>query len=352
MNFGEELESHVAALREGPAFTIYQHVRERVLQMKELEAERHIGVYEPSDYWREELANFDYMLDASPLIISKLRHHTYHITGLRVYDYRTNKDEARKRFVQKLHALQQLGGEALLVPEAPELGGFGYTISGALYNIDTIKYYEVLIAMQKGAILEELRSSSQRRVVWEIGAGWGGFAYQFKRICPNVTYIISDFPELFLFSAVYLMTLFPDARVLFYGDDFTGALPPEAADADFIFIPNTFLDSVTPRRLDLTINMVSFQEMTTEQVHAYVKHAYDLTCPYIYSLNRDRSLYNRQLTSVREIMKHYYWLHETDVLPVSYTQMLDKAPKVVKGKPIPKGANDYRHVIGWRRVVA
>ena len=35
----------------------------------------------PSSYWQEELANFEYMLDASPLIIEKLRHHTHHITG-------------------------------------------------------------------------------------------------------------------------------------------------------------------------------------------------------------------------------------------------------------------------------
>ena len=49
----------------------------------------------------------------------------------------------------------------------------------------------------------------------EIGAGWGGFAYQFKTLFPKTTYVVVDFPELFLFSASYLVTVFPEAKVRF-----------------------------------------------------------------------------------------------------------------------------------------
>jgi hypothetical protein len=344
----------IDALRDAPAFRTYQYVRERVLRMKELEARRSSGIYEPSDYWREDLANFDYMLDASPLIIEKLRHHCYHITGIRVYDYRSNKDEAQRRFVMKLRSLVEIGGEELLVPESPALGGFGFSIDGALYNIDTLKYYEVLIGMREGAILDELRRGRERRVVWEIGAGWGGFAYQFKTLCPNVTYVISDFPELFLFSAVYLMTVFPDARVVFYGGESTDDLDGRWRDADFVFVPNTLLEAVRPERLDLTVNMVSFQEMTTEQVEAYVRHAFELDCPYLYSLNRDRSPYNPQLTSVRSIIRQFYWPHELSIMPVSYGASLDRARAARDGSPgkyQDKSDLDYKHVIGWKRVL-
>jgi hypothetical protein len=350
-----DLTGRIDALREAPAFQTYRYVRERVLRMKELEARRGSGIYEPSDYWREDLANFDYMLDASPLIVQKLRHHCYHITGIRVYDYRSNKDEAQRRFAAKLRSLVEVGGRDLLVPESPALGGFGFSIDGGLYNIDTLKYYEVLIGMREGAILDEFRRGRERRVVWEIGAGWGGFAYQFKTLCPNVTYVISDFPELFLFSAVYLMTVFPGARVVFYDGESADDLDGRWRDADFVFVPNTLLDAVRPERLDLTINMVSFQEMTTGQVEAYVRHAFRLDCPFLYSLNRDRSPYNPQLTSVRSIIRRFYWPHEMSIMPVNYKAMLghvdrDQAKRWRKSRD--KRDLDYKHVIGWKRVLA
>lgn len=359
MRLASDLQARIEALRRSRPFQAYLEVRERVLRMKEQEATLLRGIYSPSDYWSEELANFDYMLDASPLIIDKLRQHCHHITGIRVYEYRSNRDETQRRFENKLRALLEIGGREMLVPESRILGGFGFEIDGALYNIDTLKFFEVLIAMDRGAILKPFRDGRERQMVWEIGAGWGGFAYQFKTLCPNVTYVISDFPELFLFSAVYLMTAFPNARFLFHGDVPTDALLGQWRDVDFIFIPNTALHEFRPERLDLTVNMVSFQEMTTEQVRAYVQHAFELNCPYLYSLNRDRSPYNRQLTSVSSIIGEWYWPHEIPVLPVSYTKMLDKRVEDVQrvswkktrsSNSSDKADQDYKHVIGWRRI--
>jgi hypothetical protein len=326
------------ALRESAAFRNYERVRAQVLEMQApapaAAADR------PSAYWQEELSNFEYMLDASPLVIEKLRHHTYHLTGLRVYDYRTDRGKAEDKFVEKLRALIALGHRDLLVPESRLLGGFGFEVDGELYNIDTLKFFEVLIALEKGAVLPEFRNNSERRLVWEIGAGWGGFPYQFKTLCPNVTYVISDFPELFLFSATYLMTAFPDAKVCFWGEAPAEQVFANWRDYDFIFVPNTALAQMAPERLDLTINMVSFQEMTSGQVAAYAGRAHALGCPLLYSLNRDKSAYNREIESVSEIVSRFYWPHEVDVLPVPYQKMLgDK-----------RSAVDYKHIIGWRRV--
>ena len=325
------------ALRASPAFRNYERVQARVLEMQ---AQAAAGSGRPSAYWQEELANFEYMLDAGPLVVEKLRHHTYHITGLRVYDYRTDRGKAEEKFVEKLRALMALGHSDLLVPESRILGGFGFEVDGQLYNIDTLKFFEVLIALEKGAVLQEFRRSGERRLVWEIGAGWGGFPYQFKTLCPNVTYVITDFPELFLFSATYLMTAFPGARVAFWGETPAEELLAGWSEYDFIFVPNTALAQTTLPRLDLTVNMVSFQEMTGEQVAAYVAHSHALGCPFLYSLNRDKSAYNREIQSVSEIVSRYYWPHEVEVLAVPYQKMLgDK-----------RSAVDYKHVIGWRRV--
>lgn len=325
----------LARSRQSPAYQNYLRARDHVMAMTAT-----ASTSTPSAYWREELANFEYMLDASPLVIEKLRHHSFHVTGLRVYDYRSNREQARKRFAKKLRAMRKRIGDTLLVPESRLLGGFGFEIEGQLYNIDTLKFYEVLAALERGAVLGEFRNNQDRRLVWEIGAGWGGFAYQFKTLCPNTTYVIVDLPELFLFSATYLMSAFPKARVAFSSERSNGQLSNRWSEFDFIFVSNADLHALEPPRVDLTINMVSFQEMTTEQVDAYARRAFDLRSPALYSLNRERSSYNRELTSVGEVLERYYWLHETKVMPVGYQKMLDEEPS----------PTDYRHLIGWRRV--
>ena len=335
-------EQRLEALRRAPAYRNYQLVRSRVFEMRALEAQR--PHYQPSAYWQEELENFEYMFDASPLIIERLRHHSLHITGIRVYEYRSNRDRFRRQFFEKLQEMKRIAPPGLLVPESPLLGGYGFAVDGELFNIDTLKFFEVMLALERGAILDEFRTAGPgpdaRRLVWEIGAGWGGFPYQFKTLCPNVTYVVTDFPELFLYSATYLMTAFPQAKVAFWGEAPTTEILANWHQYDFIFMPHTALAELTPPRVDLTVNMVSFQEMTEQQVTAYVAHAHAIGSRFLYSLNKEKSTYNRELTSVTAIIDRYYWPRTIDVMPVPYQKMLDAKPS----------ADDYKHIIGWRRV--
>jgi len=337
------LKARLATLQEGTAYRTYLSVRDRVLAMTEREADRPVSIQTPSEYWAEELRGFEYMLDASPLVVETLRQHTIHLTGLRTYDYRSNKDRQRQRFAQKLATLRQKDVPGLFIPEWPGLGGFGFEIDGALVNLDTLKFYEVLIALEHGAVLDEFRRTNERKIVWEIGAGWGGFPYQFKTTCPNTTYVIVDLPEVFLFSATYLKTVFPDARVRWCGDVDDARLFEDWEQFDFILIPNTALrDAMRPPRLDLTINMVSFQEMTAAQVDDYARVAHEAGCPFLYSLNRERSGYNTEIESVSAILERYYRPTIVNLLPVSYQKMLDEEPS----------PTDYTHIVGWRRMLA
>jgi hypothetical protein len=307
----------------------------------------------PSAYWREELAGFEYMLDASPLLIDKLRHHTFHVTGLKIYDYRSGKDEMGVRLAEKLRMLRECGDASLLVPEARELGGFGVELDGELFNVDTLKFFEVMIALDRGAVLRPLQEPPDRRLVWEIGAGWGGFARVWKTVVPHTTYLIVDLPELFLFSGTYLQTIFPDAVIRYWNGEDAETLFADWQTADFIMVPAGALSSVRPPRLDLTLNMVSFQEMTTEQVRGYVQRAHEAGSPFLYSLNRDRSLYNRELTSVREILAERFRPHDIPVLKMPYTKLPRVGPsgfvERVLEEPRNPSANEYSHVVGWRR---
>jgi len=318
----------------------YERARAAVLKMVGRAGPASSSPAVPSVYWQEELATIDYMIEASPLILRKLRHHAFHITGIRPYDYRSKGDNRREYFEARLNALRELGGERLLVPESPALGGFGFDIGGRLFNVDTLKFYEVLIGMDRGGVLAELRQR-ERPVVCEIGAGWGGFAYQFKTLFPNSTYVIVDFPELFLYSATYLGTVFPDARLAFVG---TGEDEADVRDADVVFVPQMLAGRDTIGEPDLVVNMVSFQEMTDAQVRRYAQIAASTGCPFIYSFNRERSAYNTELIRVSDALAEGYRLTEVPVLEADYTNAMKRMPKA--GKVQERSEFNYRHLVG------
>ena len=318
----------------------YERARDAVLKMIGGAGPASSSPAVPSVYWQEELATIDYMIEASPLILRKLRHHAFHITGIRPYDYRTKGDNRREYFEARLNSLRELGGERLLVPESPALGGFGFDIGGRLFNVDTLKFYEVLIGMERGGVLPSLRER-ERPVVCEIGAGWGGFAYQFKTLFPNSTYVIVDFPELFLYSATYLGTVFPDARLAFVG---TGEDAADVRNADFVFVPQMLAGRDTIGELDLVVNMVSFQEMTDAQVRRYAEIAASAGCPFIYSFNRERSAYNTELIRVSDALAERYRLTEVPVLESDYTNAMKRMPKA--GKVQERSEFNYRHLVG------
>lgn len=349
----------IAVSAEGrQAFSVYTEVRDAVLAV--LEADRRAGsngTGTPSAYWTEELGNIDYMTDATPIIVAKLRHHAFHITGLRPYDYRVADDEKARLFAERLRTLTGMGGRELVVPEHPALGGFGYRIDGELFNLDGLKYLEVLVGMKRAGVLDAVRQVQGRRIVWEIGGGWGGFAYQFTRLFPGTTYVITDLPELFLFSATYLRTVVPGARTLIVGP----ATPDETLrhwrDYDFVFVPNTRAASLPGFDPHLLVNIASFQEMTGAQVAAYVDLAARSRCLWLYSLNRERSRYNDELEAVSALLAARYDVADVSPLDTDYTRAMKKASKA-KNKP---GAGEqssdraaealtYRHMAGRLRV--
>lgn len=301
-----------------PAWAAYTYIRELILKM--LNEAALAGGY-PSQYWQEELAGFDYMLDASPLVIRRLREHCHHITGLRPLEYRQHHHHLAAKYKRKLAMLLQLEPD-LFVPESTALGGFGFRSADRLFNLDTLKCFEALIALRRATILDPLLhrslSPSDRPVVLELGAGWGGLAFQFHSLCPNSTYLIVDLPQTLLFSATYLLSQFPKAKSFVY--DAEGAVPSsrEMLTYNFLFLPHYLFLGANLPRIDLAINTVSFQEMTTAQVSGYITNLAERGCPYIYSLNMDRSPHNPELSGVEAILGTGYEVREVHVLRHPY----------------------------------
>ena len=326
------------------AFEVYRQVRDEVVRMQSYDPGRRDA---PSRYWTGELEHIDYLFDASPLVIRKLRQHAFHITGVRPYDYR-GAGEQRTYLERRLRALEALaGGSDLLLGDHEALGGFGYAIDGRRHNVDTLKFFEVLAGMKRAGQLELFGDGDRRRMVVEIGGGWGGFAYQFRTLFPQTTYVVVDFPEMFLFSATYLMTVFPGANVRFWSE--AGRTFDNWQEADFIFVPSWNADALRDARPDLLVNLVSFQEMTARQVEAYVGLGAATGCPLLYSLNRDRSPHNEEIDSVSAIVSHHYDLREISLLGSGYLKATKKDSALSVEEARRTGRFDtagYRHLAG------
>ncbi len=326
------LAQRIEATENSQTYKNYLEVRDYVSRMID-----RLGGLQPSNassYWQEELAGFEYLFDTSPLTIDKLRHHCYHITGIHEYMYRSHHSHMAPPYESKLKELQALDTENLLVGESPKLGGFGFEIEGTLINKDTLKFYEILIGMNKAGVLAPFKKlNAERQVVLEIGAGWGGFAYQFKTLFPNTTYLIVDLPPTLLFSGTYLKTLFPEARFLLVEEDAPQLDADTLKSHDFILMPHTAWEKLQVEQLDLAVNMVSFQEMTTENVESYVGKLARLGCRQLYSLNRDVSPHNTQLSAVSEVIGKYYAVQQVPMLDIPYTTLQRRKKSAKKKSP-------------------
>jgi hypothetical protein len=236
----------------------------------------------PSAYWKEEIEGFLYLFDASPLLVEKMREQCYHITGIKSYEYRTHHSHQARRFIPKYKMLKKADPTGLFVPEPPEMGGFGLDVGDGRVNL--------------------------------------------------------DLPPTMIFSGTYLTTLFPNAKALFYGERNFDKKIKNLKDYDFVFVPHYYWPKLQQQhQLDLAINMVSFQEMTTEQVTGYAKGVSECRAP-LYSLNRDRSKNNDELTAVSEILGAHFDLTPIDVLPLQYFEL--KA-----GGPPTADLHLYRHFL-------
>lgn len=342
-----DLKIRIEEASRSAAYKKYQSIRDRVSLMVDDMMREDAA---PSDYWSQEVAGFEYLFDASPLIVDRFREHCYHITGIHSYPYRThhgNRNSSHTRRYEELKTVDRCG---LFVPESAVLGGFGYEVGAGIANVDTLKFYEVLVGLDKAGLLDTLADGG---TVIEIGAGWGGFAYQMRSKFPSLRYIIIDLPHTMLFSAVYLGNTFPNARLAMHGDpDFDKTLA--SGDFDFAFVPHYAADRYKYPAAKVGVNIASFQEMTAAQVSGYASLLSRNQCAAIYSLNRKHSPYNKELESVETELSKYYRCEPIHVLETSYTsigkkdKVKAKLRQITNKLKIKVGREDlgYRHLVG------
>jgi putative sugar O-methyltransferase len=107
-----------------------------------------------------------------------------------------------------------------------------------------------------------------RKIVAEIGGGFGGMAYYLIRDAKNSTYIDFDLPENLALTTYYLLKAFPEKKVLLYGEAELDGM--KLADYDIILMPSFQLDKLPDATCDLIFNSYSLAEMSAKTISHYV----------------------------------------------------------------------------------
>ena len=280
--------------------------------------------------------------EASPGAIATLRRWSEPITGVRPADYDNPARDLALRLKYAVGTVRRHAGEDLFVEESPLLGGFGVEWHRRRYNEDTVRFFKALVGLQDGGVLADCRGQGPRRLVWEIGGGWGGFAFQFKTVCPNVTYLITGTPELLLVSAVYLMTAFPAARCRFYGATSGAELWNEWEQVDFVFAPDAAAADLETPPIDLTLDIMALHHMSEPRVARHVQRAFDLGSRYFFS-QAPGPCFREDVPDTWRAIGRLFWLHQVP-------PPLDAAFFVVDRFHDAPAIDDYAQAVGWRRL--
>ncbi len=282
-----------------------------MLKERQLLENKDETIVSPSNYWSDFCSYFDYLLDLSEESFGKIRLHTYHLTGDNYQTYYFGDPENFMKTSGLIALTKDLPSTYVL--NEPE-GGIGFRLdNGRFVSLDIVRYQRVVSTLYRYGILSELtKDSKQRRLMLEIGGGYGGVAHHLSNICRNTTYILVDLPETLLFAASYLVLHNPEKKIYMYdSSDYTRAIQQGVIESyDFVFIPNYKLESLSHLRYDLVLNIASFQEMRTAQVEANLDFILNTCTGVFYSFNRDHQPRNKELSNLSDLFRQRFELVE------------------------------------------
>lgn len=125
-----------------------------------------------------------------------------------------------------------------------------------------------------------------RRVVAEIGGGYGGLAAFLLAQVDRVAYVDFDLPETLVLSAYYLLSTHPDRRIaLLDGESFDPSL---LGRADAVLAPHYLIGRFPDKSISLFFNSFSLSEMPPPINAAYLDQIGRLTTHWFLHDNMDR----------------------------------------------------------------
>jgi SAM-dependent methyltransferase len=269
------------------------------------------SLFSPSKYWSDFCSYFDYMFALPEEYFTKLRLHTYHITGDNYQRYYFGNSDDFMSAKDLFELTKGIPSEYVI--NEPE-SGIGFHYGGDRFvSRDTVGCQIVINTFYRNNVLSRLKGNSEQRChILDIGAGYGALAHHLSNICGNCTYIIVDLPETLLFSGSYLSLLNPQKKIYFYcKNDFQEFIRSKAIGSyDFVLVPNYRLYSLVDLQFDLVISVASLQEMREDQVVMYLDFVQRTCKGVFYSSNRDRQPRNSELSNLSVLLRQRFELNE------------------------------------------
>lgn len=301
-----------------PDSSKYSHFYKSLIQNKDKN-------YEYSKYWSEEIEPLNYLFEPTQRLVEKWRQHMFWITGDLVYNYKNHHKNSKKFDQIKFRFLnmKERYPHHKFIFEPKNLGGYGFELDGGLVNIDTLKFNESIIALDN---IELLKNKSREVTFLEIGSGFGGMTFALASTFPKAKFILVDLPEVLFLAAIYLDDLFPNRKIVIAGDE------ARWDEFDILLCSADKLELLRSSKIDVMINICSFQEMTSTQVNNYATFAHESNIPHIYSHNRNYGPYNSEISSVSEEIEDFFGKGKLiEVLPSDYTHLVWKTEPNSRG---------------------
>jgi hypothetical protein len=307
-----------------PMTSVDDNLRQLRQALPRMEAERDAlpadSVFRPSPMWEDLRRFFDFIFDFSDRSLRNIRLHTSLMTGDPWFAHMahtnlvTDEQKLTRPMIQQYHKLIADIPERFRASEpvtTPETEAVGIRYKGCLVTDDLIRYQRCVSNLYWSGIYRMLDALPGKPVIVEIGGGYGGLAQQitacFGKPCA---YVIFDLPEMLYWSAAFLIVNNPDKRFYIYAGQDVGhaSLADICAEHDFVFFPNYAFDLVAELpELHLLVNLLSFQEMTDEQVRYYASVAARHMRGALYSENRARHVQNTDMaTTVHDVLAQWF----------------------------------------------
>jgi hypothetical protein len=148
-----------------------------------------------------------------------------------------------------------------------------FNVQGRALNDMVIPITSYRIAYYISQVLKNIHNVD-RKIIVELGGGWGLGAYITLNNRPNTCYIIIDLPSTSILSAWFLLQT--GKNVLLFGefDEWNNSLTEKY---DIIIVPPEFIEKFDENFADVTINTASLTEMSEEYIDYYVKNIAKIT---------------------------------------------------------------------------
>jgi hypothetical protein len=108
--------------------------------------------------------------------------------------------------------------------------------------------------------IKNLIGKQEKKVIVEIGGGYGGLAYQLASKLKKIDaqYFLFDIPEVVAISSAFLLTALPDKKIMLYGET---SLAGIKHDFEIAIFPHFTIELLEDDSVDLFYNSCSFSEM-------------------------------------------------------------------------------------------